>query len=233
MLSRNGVFVVVLSVLSLVSDGASQPVEEGPELVLLGGNIVTLDDRHGTVEALAAKDGRILAVGTTEDIRRLIGADTRVIDLEGLTAVPGFIEGHGHFTGIGDALQILDLMHVANWDEVIAMVAEAAKAAKPGEWILGRGWHQDKWDRAPEGAIEGFPTHASLSAVSPNNPVGLTHASGHASFFNAKAMRLAGVDATTADPPGGAGNGGSERRERVLTGALDRGDRRHHTGDNK
>ncbi|MCA8948710.1 MAG: amidohydrolase [Planctomycetes bacterium] len=179
------------------------PAQVAPDLVLLDGRIVTVDERFGTVEALAARGGRILAVGTTAEVRRLIGDDTRVIDLDGKTAVPGFIEGHGHFTGIGDALQILDLTKVRSWQEVVDMVALAAQHAAPGEWIVGRGWHQEKWDAAPAGNVKGFPTHDSISAATPDNPVALRHASGHASFFNAKAMALAGITAATRDPDGG------------------------------
>jgi predicted amidohydrolase YtcJ len=83
------------------------------------------------------------------------------------------------------------------------MVEDAVKNSSPGEWILGRGWHQEKWDHPPSPAIEGFPTHESLSRISPENPVFLTHASGHASFANAKAMELAGITRTTRNPPGG------------------------------
>ena len=87
----------------------------------------------------------------------------------------------------------LDLREARTWDDIVAQVARAAKQAKPGEWIVGRGWHQSKWDHAPEPNVEGFPLHASLDEVSPNNPVLLTHASGHAAFVNAKAMELAGI----------------------------------------
>ena len=118
-----------------------------------------------------------------------------MIDLQGALAIPGIIESHGHFNGIGQAKLGLDLMPTTSWDEIVAMVAEAVKKAKPGEWIVGRGWHQEKWTARPEPAVEGFPTHASLDRVSPDNPVVLTHASGHASFANAKAMALAGRDA--------------------------------------
>ena len=173
------------------------------DLVLLGGNIVTVDERLGTVQALAARNGRILAVGSDAEIQRLIGDESEVIQLDGRTAVPGFIEGHGHFTGIGNAKQILDLTKVDNWDQVVDMVAEAARHAAPGEWITGRGWHQEKWNKQPAGHVGGFPTHDSVSAVSPDNPVALTHASGHASFFNGKAMELAGITETTANPTGG------------------------------
>ena len=173
------------------------------DLVLRNGKIVTVDERYGTVQAIAVRADRILAVGTNEEIAEHIGPQTKVIDLQGKFASPGFIEGHGHFTSMGSAMLNLDLMRVANWDEVIAMVEGAAKRAKPGEWIIGRGWHQEKWDKIPRPNVEGFPTHDALSAVSPDNPVCLTHASGHACFFNARAMELASVDASTPNPPGG------------------------------
>lgn len=176
---------------------------QAPDLVLHSGKIVTVDERLGTVQALAARGGRILRVGSNAEIRRLAGEGTTVIDLKGRLAVPGFIEGHAHFTGVGNATMILDLSKVDNWDQVVDMVTEAVKHTAPGEWILGRGWHQEKWSKSPAGAVKGFPPHDSISAATPNNPVALTHASGHASFFNQKAMELAGVDSNTKNPPGG------------------------------
>ena len=176
---------------------------QAPDLVLHSGNIVTVDERIGTVQALAARGGRILAVGSNDDIRKLIGDRTKVINLDGRTAIPGFIEGHGHFTGVGNATLILDLSKVDNWDQVVDMVAAAAKRTAPGEWIVGRGWHQEKWSRQPAGNVKGFPPHDSISAVTPDHPVALRHASGHASFFNQKAMQLAGIDRDTISPPGG------------------------------
>ncbi len=97
--------------------------------------------------------------------------------------------------GFGQSKLTLDLMDVKDWDEIVSMVAAAAKQAKPGEWILGRGWHQEKWASVPKPNVEGFPFHDALSKVSPNNPVMLTHASGHASFVNAKAMEAGEHDA--------------------------------------
>jgi len=176
---------------------------EPATLVLRHGRIVTVEPAQPEAQALAARGSRIVAVGTDEAMAQYVGPATEVIDLKGALAIPGFIEAHGHFTGIGRLHTELNLMGVRNWDEVVAKVREAASRARPGEWILGRGWHQEKWDRAPEPSVEGFPTHASLSAASPRNPVFLTHASGHASCANAKAMELAGVTAATPDPPGG------------------------------
>ena len=181
----------------------STPANAQADLVLKNGKIVTVDPELGTVQAIALEGGRILAAGTDRAIAEHIADSTEVIDLEGKLAIPGFIEGHGHFTGIGNAKQILDLTIVESWDDVVVMVAAAVSSAKPGEWIRGRGWHQEKWKTPPPGAVAGFPSHQSLSAVSPDNPVGLTHASGHAAFFNKKAMDLAGIDADTPDPPGG------------------------------
>jgi predicted amidohydrolase YtcJ len=190
----------VAFVLVLVQQG---PAPVPADLVLRGGRIVTLDARVPEAQAIAARGGAIVAVGTNADIARFVGPATQVIELNGQFAMPGFIEGHGHFTGIGENKLNLDLMNTKSWDEIVHMVALAAEKAKPGEWIIGRGWHQEKWTSTPQPNVEGFPTHASLDKVSPNNPVILTHASGHASFANAKAMQLSNITAATPNPNGG------------------------------
>ncbi|HTC91075.1 MAG TPA: amidohydrolase [Bryobacteraceae bacterium] len=173
------------------------------DLVLRNGKIVTLEQGAPTVQALAARDGRIVAVGSNKAVDALVGPSTRVINLSQRLAIPGFIEGHGHFTELGASKMMLDLRGAKNWDDIVAMVAAAAREAKPGTWILGSGFHQAKWDRPPEPNVRGFPVHASLSRVSPRNPVWLTHASGHAGFANAEALRQAGIDKNTPDPAGG------------------------------
>lgn len=173
------------------------------DMILRNGKIVTVDEAIGEVQAIAIRGDRILAVGSNAQMKALTDDSTMIIDLQGKLAIPGFIEGHGHFTSLGLAKMNLDLMAVRNWGEVIEMVAAAVAKASPGEWIVGRGWHQEKWDEAPRGAVEGFPTHHGVSGVSPDNPVFLSHASGHASFANKKAMDLAGISAATPDPPGG------------------------------
>ena len=194
-------FLTAVCVSLLFSSCAKE--EEPADLVLIQGKIVTVDEAKPEAEALAVRGDAIAAIGTNAEIEPYIGESTRVIDLKGNLAIPGFIDAHAHFTGIGQAKMGLNLMHVNNWDEVIAMVAEAVKRAQPGEWIRGRGWHQEKWDRAPEPNVDGIPLHHELSRVSPDNPVLLTHASGHASFANAKAMELAGITKETPDPEGG------------------------------
>jgi len=177
--------------------------EIAADLVLRNGKVVTVDPNVPDGEAIAVLDDTVLAVGSNREIRRYIGSETEVIDLKGQLAIPGFIDSHGHFLGIGNAKMQLDLMDVANWGEIVAMVGTAVSDAPAGELIRGRGWHQEKWDTPPPGNVEGLPTHHTLSAVSPDNPVVLTHASGHASFANAKAMQMAGITRSTPNPPGG------------------------------
>jgi predicted amidohydrolase YtcJ len=173
------------------------------DLVLRYGKIVTMESSTPEVEALAARGGKVVALGTNQQIQSFVGPDTKIVNLRGRLAIPGFIEGHGHFMALGASKMSLNLRDVKNWDQIVAMVAAAAREAKPGTWIIGHGWHQAKWDPPPSPSVQGFPLHDGLSKVSPNNPVWLTHASGHAGFANAEAMRIAGIDKNTPNPPGG------------------------------
>ncbi len=194
--------VAVISLAALAARPLQQPVQPA-SLVLTNGKIITVETSPAQVEAIAVQGDRIVALGTSADIKRYVGQGTNVIDLNGQLVIPGFVESHGHFTNLGTLQLQLNLMKTSSWQEIVDMVAAAAKKATPGQWIYGRGWHQEKWTATPQPNVEGFPTHESLSRVSPNNPVLLTHASGHASFANAKAMELSGMTKTTASPPGG------------------------------
>jgi len=196
------ILICVLALLVLAASGCGPHVEPA-DLVLTNGHIATVDSARPTAEAIAVRGDRVVALGTVAEIKPYVGQKTEVIDLAGRFAMPAFTESHAHFVGVGEAKLNLELMKVRNWDEIVAKVADAAKKAQPGEWILGRGWHQEKWDKRPVGAVEGFPTHELLSKAAPNNPVFLTHASGHATIANAKAMELAGVTRKTPNPPGG------------------------------
>jgi predicted amidohydrolase YtcJ len=173
------------------------------DLVLRNGKIVTLDAAKPQVEAIAVTKGKIIAIGSNAEIAREIQPATKVIDLQGRLAIPGFIEGHGHFMGVGESKLMLNLRDAKNWEQIVAMVAAAAKEAKPGEWIVGRGWHQEKWDARPSPNVNGFPVNTTLNGVSPNNPVYLQHASGHAAFVNNAALKTAGITRDTPNPPGG------------------------------
>jgi hypothetical protein len=180
-----------------------EPRVDPADLVLHNGKIATVDTARPSAQALAVRGDTIVALGTDEEIGRYIGDKTQIIDLAGKLAVPGFIDSHLHFMSVGETKLQLDLTTVKNWDEIVAKVAEAVKTTPPGQPIRGRGWHQEKWDKVPVPNIEGFPLHDALSKVSPNNPVYLVHASGHATIANAKAMELAGITKKTVDPPGG------------------------------
>ncbi|MFQ3347261.1 MAG: putative amidohydrolase YtcJ [Candidatus Azotimanducaceae bacterium] len=173
------------------------------DMVLQNGVVATVDEAIGNVQALAVAGHEIIAVGSDEEIGVYINDDTQVIDLAGRFAMPGFIEGHGHFMSLGRSKQILDLTDITNWEQAVSRVAAAVDSAEPGEWIFGRGWHQDKWQRIPQGAIDGVPLNNTLNLISPNNPVLLGHASGHAAFANDAALQAAGITDATANPEGG------------------------------
>lgn len=190
--------------------GVALPVERelasddrSADIVLVDARIHTSDRERPRAEALAIRGDRIVFVGSEAEAQEWRGPQTQVWSAQGRLVTAGFIEGHGHFLGLGESLQMLDLANARSWDDVVAQVHEAVKQAEPGEWIVGRGWHQEKWDAAPEGHVDGYPRHDALSAISPQNPVLLTHASGHASFANDYAMQLAQVTADTPPPPGG------------------------------
>ena len=164
------------------------------DLIIQGGTIYTANVQQPNVEAVAIKGDTILFAGSLAESKAYQVDQTEILDLRGATMTPGFIESHGHFMGLGYSEMNLDLMEVKSYDELVEKVKQAVAQAQPGQWIVGRGWHQDKWDVKPEKIVKGFQTHEKLSEVSPDNPVYLTHASGHAGFANAKAMQIAGVN---------------------------------------
>ena len=186
--------LVLIAFASFIMLSCSQKDEKQiADKVYFNGDIYTVAENE-KVESVATLGGAILFAGSNDDLKDYIGEGTEQIDLQGMTMTPGFIESHGHFMGMGYNKLDLDLMGIKNYDEMVEMVAKAVAEAEPGEWILGRGWHQSKWDKEPETVVKGFQTHERLSAVSPDNPVYLRHASGHAGFANAKAMEIAGVN---------------------------------------
>ncbi len=194
----------VITIFFLMNNCRSKKVVENPaDLVLINGKIATMDEKNPLVEAISIKGDKIQLAGTNDQIKKVIGDSTNVIDLKGKFVMPGFNDSHAHFLGIGESKTILDLHEAKNYDEVIALVAKAADNAKPGEWIIGRGWHQEKFYPKPNPNVNGFPVHNELSKASPRNPVILKHASGHAILVNAMAMQIAGVDKNTPGVEGG------------------------------
>jgi predicted amidohydrolase YtcJ len=184
-------------------DAEAPPAHPLADMVIQNGNIVTVDDAAPRAEAVAITGDRITAVGTRAEILPYIGDNTEVIDLGGMTAIPGFIEGHGHYTSFGGSLLILDFRYAKSFAEIVAMVEAAVAETEPGEWIIGRGWHQDKWEVREDVLVEGLPLHDALSAVTPDNPAMLIHTSGHGVFVNQKAMTLVELGDDTEPPEGG------------------------------
>ncbi|MCU0387555.1 MAG: amidohydrolase [Chitinophagaceae bacterium] len=197
--SVSWIVLVCASCLSSCSNGK----KGGADTVIVNATVYTADSLRTSAEALAIKDGIIVYAGTNDSARLYIDEKTEVIDAEGKFVMPGFIEGHGHIHGLGDFLRDINLMTVANWDEALQRLDSAIKLAKPGEWIIGRGWHQEKWDKTPLANHLGYPYKSALDSISPNNPVMLTHASGHSVYVNSKALEIAGVNEETPNPDGG------------------------------
>lgn len=177
--------------------------DDPADTIFFGGHIVTVDPDRPSAEWIAIRGDRIVALGDGKDFSGLVGPETKQHDLRGRLLIPGFIDSHSHFDALGESHMMLDLTTAKSWDDIVRDVGLAAQSKQPGQWIIGRGWHQEKWTSPPADNVEGYPTHTDLSAASPNNPVLLTHASGHMSIANAYAMRLGNVDSKTKNPSGG------------------------------
>ena len=185
---------LILSLLALFIFGCE---DQKADMIIHNGVIYTMNDLNPIAEAVAVGDGKIIALGKYRDLDPLINAKTKIINLSGAMMTPGIIEGHGHFYGLGLAKMQLDLSKTESYQDLIDMVSDAVRNSNPGEWILGRGWHQSKWSDNKDDFVKGFQTHDRLSEVSPNNPVWLKHASGHAGFANQNAMDIANVNRET------------------------------------
>jgi predicted amidohydrolase YtcJ len=177
--------------------------EAAPDLVLLNGNIHTVDPTHPSTQAVAVMGKRIGAVGTTEQIGRLIELTTEVIDLHGRAAYPGLKDSHAHLLSLGLLRLRVNLTDARNFEEVIATVRRAAESVPKATWIIGRGLHEGKWIHKPADAVRGFPVHRRLSMVTPDHPVVLERADGHALLANPRAMELMHITRHTQSPPGG------------------------------
>ena len=183
---------------------ACAPTEEPADLVLMGGRIVTMDAGYPEATALASRDGRLVAVGTEREIDRFIGPETEVIDLGGALAVPGLIEGHGALSRRrqgDDAARSQRRCRFRRRSWPWSRRRSQRPNRGSGFWVVAG--TRRSGSSTPEPNVSGLPYNDGLSAVSPDNPVFLTHASGHASMVNAVALEMAGIDRETPDPPGG------------------------------
>jgi predicted amidohydrolase YtcJ len=178
------------------------PPAAAADLVLLGGRVFLADEAGTVVQALAVRDGRVVAAGTDAEVRAHAGAATRVVELRGRLVTPGFNDAHIHFGPGGVSLLNVDLLGTTSLAEVERRVAAAAATAQPGEWVVGRGWDHTRLPAAELGP-GGWPTRAVLDRAAPDNPVFLSRVDGHVGWVNSAALRMAGVTPGTPVPAGG------------------------------
>jgi hypothetical protein len=183
---------------ALSAQAATAPPPARADLIVTGARIYTVDPNRPIAAAMAVAGGKILFVGSERGALVHRGPATTMVNVEGQTIIPGMIDAHVHLLNLGNTLRNVVLVGTKSYDEVIARVAERARTAPAGSWIIGRGWDQNDW-----GADTRFPTHEALSRAVPNHPVVLTRIDGHATLVNEMAMRAANLTAATRDPSGG------------------------------
>ncbi len=175
---------------------ATQSARTPADLVILNARIYTAAFPR-VAQAMAVSGGRIVAIGTNQDVASFLGPETEIWDVPGRAILPGLIDSHGHMLGLGEKLAIVDLVGTKSYQDVIERVVARASQMPTGDWVLGRGWDQNDW------AVQAMPTHAALSAAIPNHPVSLERIDGHALLVNRVALERAGLTRATADPAGG------------------------------
>jgi predicted amidohydrolase YtcJ len=192
-----GVLLAASAAMTTTERPAAQPVSPA-DLVLLNGKILTVDARDSIAQAVAIAGGKIVAVGSNDDVRARIGSNTQAIDLRGRPATPGLIDTHVHFSEV-DALYSVDLSDVSitKMDDALKRVAAQVARVKPGEWVRGRGWDEGKLSERR------YITAADLDKVAPNNPVWLTQTTGHYGVANSYALKMAEIRKDAKDPPAG------------------------------
>lgn len=174
------------------------------DTIITNAEIYPIVEAAVAYDAIGIKDGKISMLGMSEELlNKHKGEKTIVHDMEGQFLMPGFIEGHGHYSNLGKSIQNLNFLADTSWQQITAKVENKVRELGPNEWIYGRGWHQEKFTEVPVEAIGKYPTHKSISELSKDNPVILIHASGHSLFANEKAMEIAGINKEMPDPAGG------------------------------
>ncbi len=189
--------IAILLTVLMFSFGPTTLKVDSADLVFINGNIYTVNEKQPHAEAIAIKADRIVFVGSNAAAKKYQGANTRVIDLHGETVLPGMTDAHYHFLGVGQREMNLNLEGITNLEDFLAKVKARVDQAKPGEWVVGRGWIETFW-KPPV-----FPTRWDLDKISPNNPVILGRADGHGAVANSMALKIGGVTKDTKDPFGG------------------------------
>jgi len=167
-----------------------------PDLIIINADIRTADPKRMTAQAIAIKDGKFFAIGSSLEIEKLKDKDTKVLDVEGKTILPGFIDSHTHLSSGAKIVTGIDLTGIANKSVWLEMIAERVKTMEPGEWLLGGRWDYTFEDK-------GLPTRWELDSVAPNNPVALSDIDGHSMWVNSLAIEKANINANSEVPMGG------------------------------
>ena len=177
---------------------ATESSDPNETVLYAADRVRTLNPQQPVAEALLVRWGKVLEVGARRDLASAHPA-ARVVELRGATIVPGLADAHGHLASLGRSLSILSFVGASSAEQILEMAKNAPPGSYEGEWLVGRGWNQNAW---PEGHRD-FPTRQQLDALFPSTPVYFTRVDGHAAWVNSEALRRAGVDIRSPDPPGG------------------------------
>jgi predicted amidohydrolase YtcJ len=177
---------------------ASESSDPNEAVLYAADRVRTLNPQQPLAEAVLVRWGKVLEVGARRDLASAHPA-ARVVELRGATIVPGLADAHGHLASLGRSLSILSFVGASSAEQILEMAKNAPPGSYEGEWLVGRGWNQNAW---PEGHRD-FPTRQQLDALFPSTPVYFTRVDGHAAWVNSEALRRAGVDIRSPDPPGG------------------------------
>jgi len=195
---KKTLFIGLTVALFLFGQCRKAPIPHYADLILTNGQIITMVDERPLAEALAVRDGGIIAVGRTADLLVHHGPQTRLLDLGGAAVTPGLIDAHLHLVGVGAHLDSLDLTGTTSYRDVLDRTARWLEDRPGSGWVTGRGWDQNDW------AEQSFPDNRALDQIAPQGrPVSLRRVDGHATLANSAALAAAGIGPDTPDPEGG------------------------------